>query len=236
LFDRGINNSNYPPDFSDLCIEICEIVKPYTLTSPERLNALIDAVLYVIKHQIDGAMVECGVWKGGSSMAMAISLKKLGIKNRQIYLYDTFSGMSAPSNCDVSFAGDKACERFSEIKTSEESSKWCFSPLEEVKGNMYSTGYPMESIHFIEGKVEETIPKHIPQKIALLRLDTDWYMSTKHELNNLFPLLQPNGVLIIDDYGHWKGARKAVDEYIADNNLRILLNRIDYTGRIAVKT
>ncbi len=101
---------------------------------------------------------------------------------------------------------------------------------------MLSTGYKKEKVHFIKGKVEETIPKNIPKEIALLRLDTDWYESTKHELTHLFPLLKPNGVLIIDDYGHWEGVRKAVDEYISDNNIHILLNRIDYSGRIAVKT
>lgn len=112
----------------------------------------------------------------------------------------------------------------------------CLSPLDETKQNVFSAGYPKDKIHFIKGKVEDTIPENMPKQIALLRLDTDWYESTKHELTHLFLLLQPNGVLIIDDYGHWKGARKAVDEYIPDKNIRILLNRIDYTGRIAIKT
>lgn len=228
--------SDYPPDFSDLNIEICQIVKPYTMTSPERVNTLIDAVQYVVKNEIGGDMVECGVWKGGSSMAMALTLKKLGAENRELYLYDTFSGMSAPSDNDVSLTGVKAHEWFSKTKISKDASDWCLSPLEEVKENMFSTGYPKEKIHFIQGKVEETIPKNIPTEISLLRLDTDWYESTKHELMHLFPLLKPNGVLIIDDYGYWEGVRKAVDEYISDNNIRILLNRIDYTGRIAVKS
>jgi len=91
-------------------------------------------------------------------------------------------------------------------------------------------------MRFIVGKVEDTIPGEAPGKIAILRLDTDWYESTKHELINLYPKLSTGGVLIIDDYGHWEGARKAVDEYIHDQRLRILLNRIDYTGRIAVRS
>jgi hypothetical protein len=228
--------SDYPPDFSDLSIEICDIVKPYTMTSPERVNALINAVRYIVKYEIDGAMVECGVWKGGSSMAIALTLKKLGSENRDLYLYDTFSGMSTPSDVDISIKGEKAHEQYSNTRKADDASDWCLSPLEEVKENVYSTGYRKEKCHFIKGKVEDTIPKTIPEEIALLRLDTDWYESTKHELIHLFPLLKRNGVLIIDDYGHWEGARKAVDEYISDNNTRILLNRIDYTGRIAVKT
>ena len=226
----------YPPDFSEKNIEICNIVKPYTMTSPKRLNALIDAVNYVVKNKIDGAFVECGVWKGGSIMTMALTLKDLGDEGRDLYLYDTFSGMSAPSDVDVSIRGEKAYGRFSQTKLSENSSNWCFSSLDEVKENVFSTEYPKGKIHFIRGKVEDTIPTNLPNEIALLRLDTDWYESTKHEMTHLFPLLKQNGVLIIDDYGHWEGARKAIDEYISDKNIHILLNRIDYTGRIAIKT
>ena len=228
---------DYPVDFSEQNIEIYESVKPYTMTSPEKVNALIDAVHYIVKNKIDGAIVECGVWKGGSTMAIALTLKMLDAENRDLYLFDTFSGMSVPSDVDVSFInGAKAHEYFSKARISEDTSDWCLSSLDEVKENMLSTGYQKDRIHFIKGKVEDTIPKDIPKAIALLRLDTDWYESTKHELTHLFPLLKPNGVLIIDDYGHWEGARKAVDEYISDKNIRILLNRIDYAGRIAIKT
>jgi hypothetical protein len=100
---------------------------------------------------------------------------------------------------------------------------------------MDSTGYPSDLINYVEGKVEETIPVNAPDQISLLRLDTDWYESTKHELIHLYPRLVEGGVLIIDDYGHWQGARRAVDEYIEENNLPLLLCRIDYTGRITVK-
>lgn len=226
----------YPPDFSDANKEICDAVKPYTMTTPERVNALIDAVRYIVANKINGALVECGVWKGGSTMAMMLTLEKLMDESRDLYLYDTFSGMNAPSDADVSIGGEKAHEKFYKTQISVDASSWCLSSLDEVKENVFSTGYPKDKIHFIEGKVENTIPLNMPRKIALLRLDTDWYESTKHELIHLFPLLQPNGVLIIDDYGHWEGARKAVDEYISGNNICILLNRIDYTGRIAIKT
>lgn len=93
----------------------------------------------------------------------------------------------------------------------------------------------MKRIKLVKRKVEETIPASSLEKISLLRLDTDWYESTRHELLHLYPLLCVGGVLIIDDYGHWKGARKAVDEYFRETGQRILLDRIDYTGRIGVK-
>lgn len=226
---------SYPPDFSKLDVEICNAVKPYTMTSPERVAALINSVRYVVKNNVKGAFVECGVWKGGSTIAMLLALKDLNEDRRNIYLYDTFSGMSAPRDEDISIIGTNALDKFAETKITNDSSDWCLSSLEEVKKNVLNTGYNKESLFFIEGKVEDTIPKNIPEEIAILRLDTDWYESTKHELTHLFPLLKPNGILIIDDYGHWEGARKAVDEYIKDNNIHILLNRIDYTGRIAVK-
>lgn len=169
-------------------------------------------------------------------MAMALTLKDLNINDRHLYLYDTYSGMSAPGDDDVSIIGTNAHQKFSETKITADSSDWCLSSLPDVKKNVFSTGYKKEYFHFIEGKVEDTIPENIPEKIAILRLDTDWYESTKHELLHLFPLLQPNGVLIIDDYGHWEGAKKAVDEYFEEKKITILLNRIDYTGRIAIKT
>jgi O-methyltransferase len=222
--------SDCPPDFDEMNIRIYNAVRNYTMTSAERVNALIEATKYVIRQKIDGALVECGVWRGGSVMAMALTLKEMG-EAREIYLYDTFSGMSAPSEADE----EVAHQIFFKNRTSENSSNWLFCPIEEVQTNILETGYPIEKCHFIKGKVEDTIPKEIPEKIALLRLDTDFYESTKYELTHLFPRLSPKGVIILDDYGLWKGARKAVDEYIMENRLDILLNRIDKQGRIAIK-
>ena len=169
-------------------------------------------------------------------MSMVIALLKLGSVTRDIYLYDTFAGMSAPTDADVTVTGATAKETYNRSKIANDVSEWCLAPLDEVQKNVFGTGYPKERFHFIKGKVEETIPMTIPKKIALLRLDTDWYESTRHELIHLFPLLEVNGVLIIDDYGHWEGAKKAVDEYIKEKKIRILLNRIDYTGRLGIKT
>lgn len=232
---RYSNKTTYPSDFTQRAISICDKVKLYTMTSPERVNALINSVDYIVANKIEGAFVECGVWKGGSAMAMMYALKLLGDESRELYLYDTYSGMSEPTPADISIGGTKATDKFSSTKMSDDSSDWCFSSLDEVTANVFNVGYPQEKIHFIEGKVEETIPKTVPSEIALLRLDTDWYESTKHEMIHLFPLLKKGGVLIIDDYGHWEGAKKAIDEYLSENKINILLNRVDYTGRVALK-
>jgi O-methyltransferase len=218
-----------PKDFENIHVRIFRAVERYTMTSPERVYSLIEAVKYIERNQIPGAMVECGVWKGGSTMAMALTLKELNSVGRDLFLYDTFSGM------DISFKGESAKEIFNDLKVSDDSSEWCFSSIDEVRSNVMSTGYPEDKLHFIAGKVEDTIPGVMPEQISLLRLDTDWYESTKHELTHLYPRLSTRGVIIIDDYGYWLGARKAVDEYIAEHKLNILLNRIDRTGRIAIK-
>jgi hypothetical protein len=209
--------------------------RDYTMTSPERMYSLYKAVKYVVKAKLEGDFVECGVWKGGSAMVIAHTLKTLGITDREIFLYDTYEGMSEPSEHDMKNStgdGDHV-RKYWEENQAEGVNKWCYSALDEVRNNLESTGYPINHIHTIKGKVEDTIPDTIPKKISLLRLDTDWYESTKHELIYLYPILSDKGVLIIDDYGSWAGAKKAVDEYFEETP--ILLNRVDTTGRIGIK-
>ncbi|HEY4208183.1 MAG TPA: TylF/MycF/NovP-related O-methyltransferase [Puia sp.] len=224
-----------PPDFDPVHTDIYEKVKNHTMTSPERIYSLLEAVRYVETNNIPGSIVECGVWKGGSMMAVAQMLRKMGMESRDLYLYDTFEGMSEPEDMDQTYSGQQASELLNKDADKEKNLIWAYSTLDTVKEGMQSTGYPGEKIHYIKGKVEDTIPATIPSRIALLRLDTDWYESTRHELVHLFPLLSRTGVLILDDYGHWAGAKRAVDEYFAEHRQPLLLNRIDETGRIAVK-
>ena len=205
----------------------------YTMTSKLRMYALYKAVVYIVKNEIPGDFVECGVWRGGSTMLIAHTLLDLGDTSRKIYLYDTFEGMAEPTESDFTLTDQTlASERWSKDQT-EEHNEWCYASLPEVKENMSSTKYPDSNMVFVKGKVEDTIPGTIPEKISLLRLDTDWYESTKHELKHMYPLLEKSGVLILDDYGRWAGAKKAVDEYFPKG--RILLNTIDHSGRIGIK-
>ncbi len=208
--------------------EILKKVRPYTMTSEDRIWSLHNAMNYVVKNNIEGDIVECGVWRGGSSMVAALTMLNHQTSNKKLFMYDTYEGMSEPSDEDVSILGDTGEATWQGINQ-------CFADLQDVSTNIYSTNYPKEKINLIKGKVEDTIPQTIPEKISLLRLDTDWYESTYHELVHLFPRLVKGGVLIIDDYGHWQGARKAVDQYFSENNIPILLNWIDYTGRVAIK-
>ena len=223
------------PDANSQLIDRLVDVTPFTMTSPERLLALCDAIEHIENQQIAGDIVECGVWRGGSMMAAAKTLVDLKQTKRTLWLYDTYDGMSDPGEADVDLAGNDAGRLLGEQDKLDAMSIWCRSTLPEVKQNLQATGYPTAQIRFVEGKVEETIPKQIPEQISLLRLDTDWYESTLHELTHLYPRLQPGGILIIDDYGHWKGCRRAVDEYFAELGQPLFLHRIDYTGRLAVK-
>lgn len=219
---------------------IVERATPYTMTGAQRLLALIDAVRYCEARGIRGAYAECGVWRGGSVLAMILTLDELGVAPRDIYLYDTFEGMTEPTELDTSPLDPpavdtwRAAERNHTRAWEEMFGAEVFDEA-AVRTLLESTGYPHEHLHFIKGPVEQTIPRTVPERLALLRLDTDWYESTRHELQHLFPRLATGGVLIIDDYGHWDGARRAVDEYFAGEHPPLLLSRIDYTGRMAVK-
>jgi O-methyltransferase len=201
-------------------------VENYTQTSPERVAALGDAVEYVVRRGMPGDFAECGVWRGGSSMAIALALQRLGVADRQLWLYDTFGEMPAPSEYD----GGMPPEPLYQINNSTNTSGLT---LPDVRRAMESTGFPLERVTYVAGLVEETLPGTAPEQLALLRLDTDWYESTHHELVHLYPRLVPGGVLLVDDYGFFPGARKAVDEFFADTP--VLLARLDHGARIAVK-
>lgn len=223
-----------PVDFTQEEIDEWRAVSPFTRTGPERIQALLEAMKYVVRAGVPGDIVECGVWMGGSMMVAARTLRRLGESFRNLLLFDTFEGMTDATAQDRDFRGQDATRMMGRARRTS-NDIWAIAPLDAVKRNMDSTGYPSARIHYKVGRVEQTLPREAPDQIALLRLDTDWYESTRHEMQHLFPRLVPGGVLIIDDYGHWQGAKRAVDEYIEAHGVKILLNRIDYTGRIAIK-
>jgi hypothetical protein len=218
-------------------IELINSLKPFTMTSSERLWSLINAVRHVVDNRIPGDFVECGVWRGGSVMAMATELSSLGIQERRIWLYDTFSGMTAPTSADIEAGtGVSAAAMLESTVVADGDNVWCVAGLEDVTANVCSTGYPKGNFEFVEGDVTQTLHQVYPEKISLLRLDTDWYESTRVELEVLYPRLSVGGVCIFDDYGHWQGARKAVDEYFEKLGHRPYMHPIDYSGRVLIKS
>ncbi|NNM46399.1 TylF/MycF/NovP-related O-methyltransferase [Knoellia koreensis] len=222
-----------PRDYDDAAQATIREVKPWTMTSPEKLNALILSVRHVVKHGLPGDVVECGVWRGGSMQAAARTLMEEGDTSRNLYLFDTYEGMSAPTEKDRrGHDGASAAELLE--TSSRESGVWAVATLDDVQNGMARIGYPEDKVHYVQGMVEQTIPEQAPEQISILRLDTDWYESTKHELDHLYPRLVSGGVLLLDDYGWWEGAKTAVDEWLEETGERLLLLRMA-EGRVAVK-
>jgi len=146
--------------------------------------------------------------------------------------------MTEPTRYDVDTENNSASTLMKKTnKKDQEFSIWAYSSLENTKKNIYKNIKSKKNLKLIQGKVEDTlvIKENVPKKISLLRLDTDWYESTKIELEILYPLLQKGGILIIDDYGHFKGCRKAVDEYFSKYKKKPRLHYVDYTCRLIIK-
>jgi O-methyltransferase len=223
-----------PSDYDDEAKEIVRAVRPWTMTGADKVYALIQAVRYVTRHRIPGDVVECGVWRGGSMQAAARTLLAVNDTSRDLHLFDTFEGMPAPSERDVRRSDERTAEELLAEEERARSLVWAVASLEDVRQGFAQIPYPSERIHFVKGRVEDTIPEHAPDRISILRLDTDWYESTRHELEHLYPRLSPGGVLLLDDYGYWEGAREAVDEFLEETGERLLLVRMA-SGRLAVK-
>ena len=162
----------------------------------------------------------------------------MGVTDRFIFLFDTFSGMTVPTKKDLDNSGALAKTLLIQADKCGGNNIWCIASLEDVQNNINKLGYPEDRLVFVKGDVAITLMDKsiLPDKIALLRLDTDWYESTKIEMEVLFPRLVRGGVCLIDDYGHWQGAQQAVDEYLEENRIYPLLHVTDYTGRAFIKT
>ncbi|MER2604299.1 MAG: TylF/MycF/NovP-related O-methyltransferase [Siculibacillus sp.] len=221
------------PEIDPAAAALIRAVAPYTMSGPERIWSLISSVRHVVRAGIPGEVIECGVWRGGNLIVAAEVLRALG-ERRVIRGYDTFAGMSEPTVEDVSFTGGVAASRWSQT-VKDDHSEWSYSPIEEVSANV-ARFVPDTDVRLIKGKCEETlkVEENLPETVAVLRLDTDWYESTLVELEVLWPRLSPGGILIVDDYGHWGGSRKAVDEYFAGRP--VFLSRVDYTARLVIKS
>jgi O-methyltransferase len=222
--------------FADLDPEflpLMERVRAFTMTSVERMFALYKAVQYIARARIPGDLLECGVWRGGSMMLAAVTLLAAADTSRKLYLFDTFDGHPSPDPAhDIDIYGNTVADGATE-RRSPESSDWARVSIEEVRANLESTGYPRENILLVKGMVEKTAMANVPQALSLLRIDTDWYAPSKAALTAFWPSVSLNGVLIVDDYGHFPSQRRVVEEYFSASP--ILLQRIDHGCRVAVK-
>jgi hypothetical protein len=222
--------------------EKCALIEAsqITLATSKTIVQLIQTVRYVIDNSIPEDLVECGVFQGGNAVVMIRTLLNAGVTDRTIYLYDTFEGFWMREKIDYEYGMGPALDTWRQFKRKGDStvdnSDWLRFPIEKASSRVLGMGYPEQKVIFVKGMVEDTIPNVAPQQIALLRLDTVFYRSTKHELIHLYLKLSGNGVLIIDDYGALDGARVAADEYFKENNVPFYLNRLDEQVRSGVKT
>ena len=227
-----------PSDYDQETREIWEAVRDRTMTHHSRVQFLIQAVRYIDRYKVPGAIVECGVWRGGSMLTVAHTLLRLGVTDRDLHLFDTFSGMTAPTERDVRITQGAHADELLAAKGPGPMA-WArpgkfVATLDDVKEGFAALDYPQDRVHFVPGRVEDTVPQHAPDGIAILRLDTDWYESTKHELTHLYKRLAPGGVLIIDDYGTWHGSKEATDEFLDETGEALLLTRVARAA-VAVK-
>ena len=221
----------------------CEIIRSNPVLQEDTdftsLFTTYKTVEYIARNNIPGDIIECGVYRGRHVLMMALTLKLLGIGDRRLFLYDTFAGMTKPSEFDAKVSRDMSAEaNMTRWHNMQEDgyNKRCYCDVEEVKKHVYSSGYPVEQFHFVVGDVLRTVPNDLHVQIAILRLDTDWYELTKHELKHLYDLIHPEGVLIIDDYGSWAGCRKAVHEFYAERQLHPMLFRTHRRERVCFKS
>ena len=229
-----------PVEFSSADLDVLNhvIENGLTMASRERVIATMIACKHAVLAGIDGDFVECGVWRGGCSIAAKLTFENYG-SDKKMWLFDTFAGMTEPSEFDTTrFSNTATTKRFQRGRAADHN-EWCFASLDEVRANFEKSRADLKGVRFIQGDVAETLAdkRNLPSTIAVLRLDTDFYQSTKAELEILYPKLSIGGSLLIDDFGHWDGARRAVEEYFGafPPERRPLLQLTDYTGRIGVK-
>ena len=231
-------NGEYPRlhyDDEDSARAAIAVVDDHTMVSYQRLVTLWQQVRYLDTAQIDGCLVECGTWRGGSSALMALAHLHSGAASRRLHMFDSFEGLPQPDartdgESAVRYAAGNASAALTSIGQ-------CVASIEDVRHLIHDVvGYPTELTQYHVGWFQQTVPADAAQvrAIALLRLDGDWYESTRICLQHLYPLVSSRGIVVIDDYGHWEGCRRAVDEFFGTLTTKPFLNHIDSTGRYVI--
>ncbi len=233
---RDVSSAETEWGLSDADRMIVRTACRFSMAGHRRMSALVAAVDHCVRENIAGDFVECGVWRGGSALAIALKLEQLGATDRNLWLFDTFAGMTAPGSSDVEAStGRTARELMNVTQVGDGNNVWAYATIDDVRDTMSLANFPDERVRYVVGDVSKTLLANVPEAISLLRLDTDFYASTKIELEVLYPRVADRGLVIVDDYGHWFGARTASDEFFEQLRVRPLMIPLDYSGRMVVK-
>ena len=224
-----------PTGIEDQAWDAMKVASGRTMGIPVQQYSMWQASRYVVENDIEGEIAEFGVWRGGMSLISAMALTQTG-SQKEIYLFDTFMGMTQPTEFDYELLGGNTALKMlrNEKKMDGKINTWAYASLRDVQDGFKENSFPVERLHFVKGDVSDTVPMDLPERIALCRIDTDWYESTKHVISHAWPRLSDYGVLILDDYDVWSGSREAVDDYFNEIGYRPLATRID-SGRLIIK-
>jgi hypothetical protein len=233
----------FPPYVNEEFKELYAEYQDASMVSWQGMHDAYNAAKYVSKNKIAGDIVECGVWRGGVSALMKDVLVKYANNSpRKLWLFDTFEGMSDPTEYDFKDGRGNTFKdtlaQFNQEALPDGGNTWCRGEIDDVRNTMNRSANDMIELKFIKGMVEDTLEQsELPDKISILRLDTDFYESTKKEFEVLFPRLVKGGILYVDDFGSWAGARKATQEYIDThaNNKFAFFNNHKYGALIGIK-
>jgi O-methyltransferase len=189
-----------------------------TMIGLKRMDNIQFCVTDVIRQKVPGDLIECGAWRGGACIFMRAILAAYEVKDRLVWVSDSFEGLPNPKEDQYPEAhiwqgGEMAVS------------------LEEVRGNFRKYGLLDDQVKFLKGFFIDTLPKAPIERLAVLRVDGDLYESVTQTLNYMYPKLSPGGYVILDDYGdHLPPAKKAVDDYRSTHGITAPLKRIDYSG------
>lgn len=197
-------------------VRLVHRVRPYTALFPLRLCALYRLSREIDRLSVPGDVVECGVYNGGSAALMASNCTRSPL-DRKIWLFDSFQGLPQPTEKD----GQKA----------QACCWWCHGDLSKVEEVFEKLSIPETRTRIVKGWFHDTFPSVDIQDIALLHIDADWYESVKLCFERFYDSVRPGGFIVIDDYGHWEGARRATNEFLETRGINARLTKVDYTGR-----
>jgi O-methyltransferase len=207
-------------------------IRPFTMVPEESLRELARQVQMVVKRNIPGDFVECGVWRGGTAFLMADLLRAGTVRGRKVWLFDSFEGLPAPERIDgqaaLAWAADTNGSSYFEN---------CRASLEEVQQNATELGLASYT-EFVKGWFDQTLVRernHIGP-IAILRIDCDWYASVRVCLDSLYDQVVEGGFVILDDYYVWDGCARAVHEFLGARSLAHRLEGTPGQSALFMKT